>query len=408
MTIIIARRMTAKSKIPALPGNRLPPAAGRLGGWALLAGLLLAGAGAAADDRYQQSTEELAKVRGRIDAVSRNIEHDKGEQDDLRAAVEAAERKIDTATGEARRIGAQVELQQLKVRQAQAERAAAEQRLAAQKDSLARQLRADYMMGRGGKAEVLLSQDDPARIDRMMIYYDSLNRSRAAAINAIDDQIRKVSELEDQYRQQLASLHALQDSHQQALNQLQADRSERAQAMTKVAERIAGEAQELKGLQANEKQLRDLLEQLRKALADVPVEPEGGKPFPEMRGKMAWPLRGELLARYGDAKAGGRLQWKGYWIAAPEGAAVRASARGRVAYVGWLSSYGLIVVLQHEKGYFTLYGHNSAVTKTAGEWVSAGDVIAQAGNTGGYEQTGLYFEVRKGAEPMDPKEWLSR
>ena len=87
---------------------------------------------------------------------------------------------------------------------------------------------------------------------------------------------------------------------------------------------------------------------------------------------------------------------------------MHASARGRVAYVGWLSSYGLIVVLQHDKGYFTLYGHNSAVSRTAGEWVSAGDVIAQAGNTGGYERTGLYFEVRKGTEPMDPKDWLGR
>ena len=90
--------MTAKSKIPPPFRNRPPRAAGRLGGRALLAGLLLAGAGAAADDRYQQSTEELAKVRSRIDAVSHNIERDKGQQDELRAAVEAAEHKIDTAT----------------------------------------------------------------------------------------------------------------------------------------------------------------------------------------------------------------------------------------------------------------------------------------------------------------------
>jgi murein hydrolase activator len=376
----------------------------------LLASLLLAGLGAAAaDDRYKQSTEELAKVRGKIDAVSRSIDHDKGEQDQLRAAVEEAEHKIDNAGAEVHRIGDQVALQELKVRQAQADRAAAEQRLAGQKQTLARQLKADYMAGRGGKAELLLSQQDPAQLDRMLIYYDALNRSRAANINAINDQIRKVAQLESQYQGQLASLHALQDSHKQALVELQSDREQRSAAMTKVAERIAGESDELKGLQANEKQLQNLLEQLRQALADVPVEPpQGGRPFPDMRGKMDWPLRGELLARYGDPKAGGRLQWKGYWIAAPEGAPVRASARGRVAYVGWLTSYGLIVVLQHDKGYFTLYGHNSAVEKTAGEWVSAGDVIARAGNTGGYEQTGLYFEVRKGTEPMDPKDWLSR
>ena len=375
----------------------------------LLAALLAAAAAAAGDERYQQSAEELAKVRGRIDAVSKSIEHDKGEQDQLRGAVEAAERKVDEAGGEARRISAQIDLQTAKVRQAQAEQAAAERRLAEQKEGLARQLRASYMMGRGGKAELLLSQQDPDRVDRMLVYYDALNRARAASIDAIGAEIRKVAALQSQYQAQLDALQTLQNSHKRALSALEADRQERAEAMSKVAQRIAGESQELKGLQTSEKQLGNLLEQLRQALADVPVEPEGGsKSFPEMRGKMAWPLRGELLARYGEAKAGGHLQWKGMWIGAPEGAPVRASSRGRVAYVGWLTSYGLIVVLQHEKGFFTLYGHNSAVTRTAGEWVAAGDVIAKAGNTGGYEQPGLYFEVRRGADPMDPKDWLSR
>ncbi|HZR36552.1 MAG TPA: peptidoglycan DD-metalloendopeptidase family protein [Nevskia sp.] len=373
-----------------------------------LAGMLLAGL-AVGDERYQQSAEELAKVRSRIEAVSKSIEHDKVEQDQLRGAVEAAERKVDEATGEARRIAAQVELQEARARQAQAEQAAAERRLAEQKDALARQLRAGYVMGRGGKAELLLSQEDPDRVDRMLVYYDSLNRARAAAIDAINAQIKQVAALARQYQAQLDALHKLQSSHRQALAALEQTRSERAEAMTKVSQRIAGEAQELKGLQASEKQLKDLLEQLRQALADVPVEPEGGhKSFPEMRGHMDWPLRGDLLARYGDAKAGGRLVWKGWWISAPEGAPVRASARGRIAYVGWLTSYGLIVVLQHEKGFFTLYGHNSAVTRSAGEWVGPGDVIAKAGNTGGYEQTGLYFEVRKGTEPMDPKDWLGK
>ena len=85
-----------------------------------------------------------------------------------------------------------------------------------------------------------------------------------------------------------------------------------------------------------------------------------------------------------------------------------AAAHGRVAYVGWLSSYGLIVVLQHDKGYYTLYGHNSSVSRSAGEWVNAGEVIALAGNTGGYDQPGLYFELRSGAEAIDPKGWLAR
>ncbi|MDR3417794.1 MAG: peptidoglycan DD-metalloendopeptidase family protein [Nevskia sp.] len=374
-----------------------------------LAVVLLAVQGAAAgDDRYRQSAEDLAKVRGRIEAVSKSIERDKGEQDQLRATVEAAERKIDSAGAEARHVDTQIESQSVRARQALAEQAVAEKRLAAEKDNLASQLRADYMMGRGGRAELLLGQENPDRADRMLVYYDSLNRARAASIKTIGTEIGRIAELQGQSRAQLDALRALQDHHRQVVAELEADRSERADALARLSERIAGESQELKGLQANEKQLQSLLEQLRQALADVPVEAQGNRAFPEMRGRLQWPLKGQVLAHYGEAKAGGRLQWKGLWIAAPAGAPVHASARGRVAYVGWLSSYGLIVVLQHEKGFFTLYGHNSAVSRTAGEWVGAGEVIAQAGNTGGYEQPGLYFEVRKGTEPLDPAEWLAR
>jgi septal ring factor EnvC (AmiA/AmiB activator) len=195
-----------------------------------LAAILLAGA-AVGDDRYQQSTEELAKVRGRIDAVSKSIEHDKVEQDQLRGAVEAAELKVDQAGSEARRIAAQVDLQEAKVRQAQAQEAAARRRLAEQKEALASQLRASYMMGRGGKAELLLSQEDPDRVDRMLVYFDSLNRARASAIAAIDAEIQRVAELEAQYQAELDTLHKLQASHKQALAALEATRQERTAAM---------------------------------------------------------------------------------------------------------------------------------------------------------------------------------
>lgn len=363
---------------------------------------------ALADERYQQSAAQLQQLRQRIDAVNQDMARDRGRQDSLRAAVEAAERKVSDAQAEVRRISADIDAQEGRVRDIEAQRAAAQQGLDTQKQALARQLRASYIMGRGGRLETLLSVSDPDRIDRMLVYYDALARARAAAIAGIVQQIAQVDTLAAQGQAQLDALRRLQGSRNDALAALETDRAERSRAVRVVSARIAGEADELKGLQANEKQLRELLEQLRRALAQTPVEPGSNKPFPQLRGRLAWPLRGELLARFGEAKAGGRLQWKGVWIAGADGEPVRASARGRVAYVGWLSSYGLIVVLQHDSGYFTLYGHASAVTRNTGDPVEAGEVIAQAGNTGGYDRSGLYFEVRKGAEPVDPMQWLGR
>jgi septal ring factor EnvC (AmiA/AmiB activator) len=375
-----------------------------------LAVMVLALAAAAApEEEYGRKAAELAKLKARIGAISQTMEQDKTRESEMRQAIEAAERKIAVAATEVRRLAAAVQAQDAKLRQAQAQRDAAQQNLAAQQAALSRQLRAAYMTasGGGGSAELLLGQDDPARLDRWLEYYDALNRARASLIEDVSRQARQVEELEERYQAQLDADRALQESRRQALAALEADRAERTAAMQKVSERIAGESAQLNDLQASQKQLEVLLDQLREALSDVPVDAGGGRPFPEMHGHLVWPVKGKVLARYGEAKAGGQLQWKGLWIAAADGAPVRAAAHGRVAYVGWLSSYGLIVVLQHDKGYFTLYGHNSSVSRSAGEWVNAGEVIAAAGNTGGYEQPGLYFELRNGAEAIDPKGWMA-
>jgi septal ring factor EnvC (AmiA/AmiB activator) len=244
----------------------------------------------------------------------------------------------------------------------------------------------------------------------MLTYYDYLNRARAATIDKINLEIQQVIALQKKYEAELAALRSLRAEHKRAVVELDSDRVEREHAVAQVNARIRTETQEMKRLQGNEQQVQALLAKLREALVETPstIPRESRRAFNEMRGQHDWPLRGPILASYGDTKAGGKLQWKGLWIGADEGAPVRATASGRIAYVGWLSSYGLIVVVDHDNGYFTLYGHNASVSKAAGDEVDAGDVIASAGNTGGYEETGLYFEVRRGTVPQDPTSWLRR
>lgn len=375
--------------------------------------MFVAGAGLAAEGgtnaKIKQSNDELGRVRARIEEAAKQIERDRSHQSAERVAVENAEKKIAETQTQLRRIGAEVDAQEAKVRSAQAGRVAAEQRLAREKDLLARQLRAAYVIGESGRTQLLFSQNEPDRIDRLLTYFDYMDRASSAHISRINEEIAAVQQQQQQYEAELTSLHKLQAQHKRVLVELQSDRDSRAKAVAALETQIAGETQTLKQLQDSEKELQNLLRQLHNSLADTPVRPSGPqKAFPELRGKLAWPLHGDILARFGDAKADNRLQWKGLWIGAQEGTPVRASAHGRVAYVGWLSSYGLIVVLEHEKGFFTLYGHNATISKTAGDMVASGDVIATVGNTGGYEQPGLYFEVRKGTESLNPTDWLAR
>ena len=367
----------------------------------------LAAVSAAADKpSIKQSSEQLDRVRSRIQQLNRSIEADRGRQDSLQNQLESAERAVAAAKLEVQHVADDIDRQNAKLKQAEQQRDAAQHRLDKQKQALAAQLRAAYMIGGGGRTGLVLNQDDPGRISRMVGYYDYLNRARAQRIADIQDELKKLAELQKQVEQQSKALQSLQKQRSQALAELQKQHSARAEAVAALKTRLAGESGELNQLRANEKQLQALLESLKRALASTPFEGGGTGPFAKQRGKLPWPLHGRILANYGDPKAGGRLEWKGLWISADEGAPIHAVAQGRVAYVGWMSRYGLIIVLEHQGGYFTLYGHAGTVNTTAGDVVAPGDVIGTAGSTGGYEQPGLYFEIRKGTDPLNPNSWL--
>jgi septal ring factor EnvC (AmiA/AmiB activator) len=355
-----------------------------------------------------ESTAKLQRVKARISEVSTTIEKDRHEQDAAQAALEDAEKAEAQARELLRASTGEVDKQTLRVHDAHSQRDDAQHHVDEQKAALAAQVRAAYMIGSGGEVELAFGQDDPGRISRMIGYYSFLDRARADRIQAISNELQHLAEMQQHYDEQIRNLQQVQEQRRQAFNELQAKRVARAQAVSAVQQRITGEAEELKQLRSSEAQIESLLSLLKKALAGTPLPGADNRGFQQQRAHMQWPLKGPLLASYGDPKAEGRLTWKGLWIGADEGTPVHACARGRVAYVGWMTRYGLIVVIEHENGYFSLYGHTSAVNKAAGDTVEAGDVIASAGSTGGYDKPGLYFEIRKGTEPIDPRPWLHK
>jgi len=93
-------------------------------------------------------------------------------------------------------------------------------------------------------------------------------------------------------------------------------------------------------------------------------------------------------------------------LAAEEGTPVRAVADGAVRFAGWFRGYGKIVILDHGEGYFTVSGHLADTAVALGERVAAGDPVGSVGETGSLSGPRLYFEIRRGGEPLDPAEWL--
>ena len=132
-----------------------------------------------------------------------------------------------------------------------------------------------------------------------------------------------------------------------------------------------------------------------------------GTEFSRLKGALRLPVKGELLARFGS-KRGDGPSWKGLFIKATEGAEIKAIASGRVVFAEWLRGFGNMIIVDHGGQYLSIYGNNQAVLKHPGDAVKAGDTIASAGNSGGNEETGLYFELRHQGRVFDPLSWVGK
>jgi septal ring factor EnvC (AmiA/AmiB activator) len=386
-------------------------------GWLAVAGgllLVLAAAGspeasaqAARKPTPAQKEAELKKLNARIEKVRKAVNADIEKRDKLSAQLRDAELGVQSARRELEQLRAQRIASEARLGDLEREQAQREKELAAERGALAGELRTAYVNGREEQLKLLLNQQDPASFGRMLAYYGYFGRARADRIGSISDKLEHLALLREKIAAEGQRLKELEARQEQEVAALKGSQQQRSQAVAAIEKQIKTRDGEVKRLQSQARSLEKLIADLRKALENVPVAKQA--PFEPLRGKLPWPVQqGKVLARFGQPRAGGSLRWQGMLIGTERGARVRAPFAGRVAYADWLPGMGLMIVLDHGGGYLSLYGHNEEVFRKVGDPVAAGDVIGSVGDTGGHEQPALYFEVRRGREPVNPENWLQR
>jgi len=263
-----------------------------------------------------------------------------------------------------------------------------------------------YITGRAEVFKLLLSQQSPSTLGRMLVYYDYLNRTRSARIAAVGADLDKLAALNADTQRVEAELKDLEAAQATQAAAVAKSRDERQAVVTRLESTIKDDSDAVAKLKGEEKRLADLVEQLRQLMAGLPVE--GDQPFATLKGKLAWPVQGRLAGDFGQPRAGSVVKWNGVLLEATPGTAVRAVYHGRVAFADWLPGLGLLVIVDHGGGYMSLYGHNEALLKESGDWVQPGETIAQVGDTGGAPKPALYFEIRFKGEPVNPHAWITR
>ena len=372
----------------------------------MLLGALLAvmPAFAQAPATQAEASAELEKVRGRIDDLQKELESAGRRRS--RAEKELARTEQDEQRAR-RELGTiRANLKKNRARQAALENQLARQQaqLVAERAALGRQVRVAYINGDEEWLRVVLNQQDPTSLGRRMAYYSYLSRQRSETIASLQMLLAELDKTRADIAAKANELLSLEASAAEKLESLADTRAERARLVARINKEMAGTGQEIERLRAQSEELTELVEALARVMPAMPDFDT--EPFAGQTAKLDWPVKGSLTKKFGQARADGQLKWEGMMLAAPAGAEVRPVYHGRVVFSDWLDGMGLLMIIEHGDGFMSLYGHNQELLRDVGEWVEPGDVIARVGDSGGMDTAGLYFEIRKNGQPVNPAQWI--
>lgn len=357
------------------------------------------------DNLTRIKEQELEEVRERISNLKQSMDRRARERDRITGELQAAEAEISEKRLNLKDLERQKRYVESQKADVEGKLATEQSRLDQEMSLLAAQVRAAYTSGGQDRLKMLLNQADPAALGRQLAWYRYLSDMRGANIDAVNAIIDELAGLRARVAEEDARLAQLAKARYAELTELNTAQEQRQALLATLKRRIAEEGSEIERLAEQERDLARLIAELTSILSDYPISSE--QPFSELEGKLTWPVAGRLMHDFGQPRAGG-VKWNGVVLAAPRGREVRAIYHGRVVFADWLAGLGLLVIVDHGEGFMTLYGYNETTLKTAGDWVAPGDVIATVGDSGGQQQSGLYFEIRKDTRPVNPRGWVTR
>jgi septal ring factor EnvC (AmiA/AmiB activator) len=366
---------------------------------------LLCGSLSAAPEADRKKTEaELQAIKAQIGRIASQVNRDQLERDRLARELRAAELSVGSAREGLERVKSEHAQRSARRSALAQDQHRHEVDLASARQDLASELRAAYLISTVEPLKLLLNQQDPAHAGRLFVYYSYFGRAHAREIARVNAELGAIGRLDQALAAEEAHLQELESARHAQLSELEQARLQRSQVLANLQIESRNRVQSLERLQRQKAGLEKLLHDLERVVPSYPVN--GQDAFARLRGKLAWPVSGRVIAHFGDTRAGG-IKWDGLRIATERGSPVRAVSDGRVIYADWLAGLGLLAIVDHGSGYLSLYGHNERLLKGAGDRVAAGEPIAAAGDSGGEDSPELYFEIRRAGKPVDPRPWFA-
>jgi septal ring factor EnvC (AmiA/AmiB activator) len=375
---------------------------------------LLAGSTALASQQ-----EELENLRKRISVLQQDFEKTNESKSEAADALRESERTISTSNRKLNELALQQNAASRALKDLQRRSGQLDKDMQDEQALLSKLLYQQYLGGRQEYLKLLLNNHDPNQVARELQYYDYIARNRAAWLNTLRGNLLQLQTVTAQARDKSAEIAALQNEERAQRQHLEKEKRARLQTLDKIGKQLKQQRREMGRLQRDENRLSQLVEKLAKMLSQpkskdqphnekLPDNSFDGKPFATLKGKLALPVKGSIANRFGESRPDSSVLWKGLFMRSSAGQTVKSVAAGRVVFADWLRGFGNLLIIDHGNGYMSLYGNNESLFKQVGDILHGGDSIASVGNSGGNEESGLYFELRHEGNPLDPMKWIAR
>ena len=372
-----------------------------------------------ANGAYASKQGELENLRKRIAGLQQELEKTSESRSEVADALRESERAISDSNRKLAELAQQQHEAGHTLLQLQQQARQLERNIQGQQALLGKMLYQQYLGGKQEYLKLLLNTHDPNQVAREMQYYEYIARSRAAWLKTLRNNLVQLHAIAAQTRQKSTEIAALQEEQKLQRQTLEKDKRTHQQVLGKIALQLKQQRREIGRLQRDENHLAQLVEKISRMLAqpkgkglfsnnNLPDDRFDGSPFEQLKGKLALPVKGEVSGKFGATRPDSTVLWKGLFLRAAANQPVKAVAAGRVVFADWLRGFGNLLIIDHGKGYMSLYGNNETLYKQVGDVLHGGDTIAAVGNSGGNENSGLYFELRHEGKPLDPMKWVTR
>ena len=360
---------------------------------------------ASADKELEGLKKKIAKEKQGISQVQRK-------EGSILQSLEQMEGELEQKTQRLKEANSKLNAIASAVQQKEAEAEQIQSSIRSRQGLLRRRIVALYRWHRSGNPFVILNGDVSLStfLQRKHYLEATLSYDREL-VEKLSEELHRQEVLREDLVNKREELNSQKQTLAQAKDSVRKEAEKKKHMLASLRQEKEARVRALKELEQAALRLQKMMEELSKRAVSKPAEVPSGTGLGTMRGKLDWPVKGELIGGFGKTQHrefASEIFRNGIDIEAPLGQQIKAVEKGTVVFSDRFSGYGKMVIVDHGERYYTIYAHLSEILKKKGDMVKRGETLGLVGDSDSLAGAKLYFEMRKDGRSVDPLPWFKR